>query len=365
MKITVFFLMLVCAACSRKNNHVDGDMRTVHDALDREVVVPQKVSRFICSGSGILRYATYLESQDEVVAVDGAETRRAIHTIPYSLAHREYAHLPVFGEFRGRDNPELILALDSLPQIIFKSTNEGAQAIRTLQQRTGIPVVAIEYGDIINNRKAMYSSFTLMGTILNKKERARQVIDFFEEHRTALAEISFDTSYASYIGGLSSGGTYGFVSTTPNYTPFQLIGVNSILRSEGKMPLDNVDHTLVSKEKIVSWDPDVVFVDLASTRNPDGPGNVVYELETDPLYQNLAAKEHHRIYGVLPFNAYNTNHGSVLANAYYIAHVLGAAGYETIDPQKQADDIYEFLVGQRVFDEINDFFDGMVFRPLF
>lgn len=42
------------------------------------------------------------------------------------------------------------------------------------------------------------------------------------------------------------------------------------------------------EEKIVQWDPDVLFVDLSSLQMGEGAG-ALFELKTDPAYQTLSA----------------------------------------------------------------------------
>ncbi|MFO7812352.1 MAG: hypothetical protein R6V21_05250, partial [Pelovirga sp.] len=95
----------------------------VTDILERTVQIPEQVDRVICSGAGCLRLLVYLQGQDRVVAVDSAEKGGlpfAVEARPYALTQPQLSDLPLFGEFRGHDNPELIAALDPQPQVIFK-----------------------------------------------------------------------------------------------------------------------------------------------------------------------------------------------------------------------------------------------------
>jgi len=50
-------------------------LRQITDANLREVNIPQKIDRIICSGPGSLRLITYFDAQDLVVAVDDMETK--------------------------------------------------------------------------------------------------------------------------------------------------------------------------------------------------------------------------------------------------------------------------------------------------
>ena len=99
-----------------------GTTKQIIDAAGRTVVIPEKVEHIICSGAGCLRLVSYLGAQNLVVGVDNIEKRNnKFDARPYSFANPQFKHLPVFGEFRGRDIPEKIISLPILPQVIFKT----------------------------------------------------------------------------------------------------------------------------------------------------------------------------------------------------------------------------------------------------
>ena len=123
--------------------------RVVIDAARREVKVPDRIERVICSGSGCLRLLTYLQAQNLIVAVDDIEKRRQpFDARPYALANPQFKEYPLFGEFRGYDNPELIMALNPQPQVIFKTFSTMGHDPEKLQKKTSLPVVVLEYGDL-------------------------------------------------------------------------------------------------------------------------------------------------------------------------------------------------------------------------
>ncbi|MGM0461732.1 MAG: ABC transporter substrate-binding protein [Fibrobacterota bacterium] len=362
MKLLFLTLFLFFSCSTKPAQENCEECRIVTDALGRRVKVPRNVDHILCSGAGALRYAAYLQLHGKVVGVDDAEKRTdpALNTRPYSIAYPDFAGLPLFGEFRGRENPELILSLDPAPQVIFKTYADMGSSVERLQEQTGIPVVALEYGDLMADREAMFTTLNMMGTITGHEARAREVTGFFEKECQKLQNMDVSSNGMPFLGGLSSRGTHGFLSTSPIYTPFELLGVPNVVHT-GPQMMQNLRHTIVSEEKITQWDPEIIFLDLASTVNPESEGNALHELKTDPLLQELSAVRNSRIHTVIPHNSYTTNHGSVLANAYYIASVLGN---EDIDVRKKADEIYSFLVGKPVFQDINAVFDEEAFRRI-
>ena len=153
--------------------------KAMTDAEGREVKLPDSIRHVICSGAGCLRLLTYLQGQHLIVAVDDMEKRRPIFDArPYALANPQFKNYPLFGEFRGYDNPELIMTLNPQPQAIFKTFSMMGHNPEKLQKKTSIPVLALEYGDLSNHRNSFYQSLRIMGKVVNKERRAEEIISF-------------------------------------------------------------------------------------------------------------------------------------------------------------------------------------------
>jgi len=342
-----------------------GGELTVTDSLGRSVTVPAQPERIIASGSGTLRLVTYLQAQDRIVAVDSAESRVSfIPARPYSIANPRFRDLPVFGEFRGLDNPELIAGLFPSPQVIFKVSPLSGPHPDQLTAKTGIPVVGLEYGDLTGKREDLYTTLRMMGKILGKNRRAEEVITFFEQHLGEIArrtsDIPEENRPSCYIGGVSFRGGHGFTSTEPGYPPFAWTGAKNIAAGLAAGKSANVT---ISKEKLLEWDPEIIFIDM-NTITAGEQADALHQLKTDPALKVLSAVRKGNLYGVLPYNSYTINYGSVLANGYFVGKTLYPERFSDIDPVKKADEIYEFLVGKPVFAIISDAFSGMVFSKI-
>ena len=294
------FAVLACILCLPSL----AAARTITDALGRTLEVPDSVERFICSGPGCLRLATYLETQDRVVAVDDIEARRrTFDARPYAMANPRFKTLPVFGEFRGHDHPERILALDPMPQVIFKTYHTMGTDPVELQAKTGIPVITLNYGDLGPNREALYRSMRTMAEVLGASERCEAVLGFFDACIRDLDERTADIPEAArplvYIGGVAHKGPHGYQSTEPSYPPFGFVNAKNAAAVDvaGK----KLTHSDVAKEKILEWDPDVLFLDLSTLQLGEGAGGL-HELRTDPAYQALTAVIEGKVYGMLPYN---------------------------------------------------------------
>ncbi|MFC1642172.1 ABC transporter substrate-binding protein [Myxococcota bacterium] len=355
-------LSVGAGSCSKRSANATPNS-VVLDSTNRLVSVPQPVKRLIGSGAGCLRYITYLQSLDQVIAVDEVETRRTrINSRPYAIAHPELRKLPVFGGFMGRDNPELIATLDPAPELILKTFGQAGHNPAELQEKTGIPVFVVDYGDLVNSRGSFYNTLRIMGKILGKTARSEEIIRYFDQSIVDLAQRTskIPVPRSVYVGGVSFQGPLGFRSTQIKYPPFVFTQTKNLTLEATATGLAHID---LSKEQIVTLDPEVVFIDLA-TLGGDPRANALHELKTDSAYESLRALKSGEIYGLLPYAAYAQNYGSTLANAYFVGKVLYPKRFSDIDPMKKADEIYTFLVGAPVFPTINDSLGGLAFKRL-
>ena len=340
---------------------------TITDGFGRSVSIPEDIESVVCSGAGSLRYLVYLQAQDLIVGVDSLEKKEAeIEGRPYALANPQLKDYPLIGEFRGKDDPEKIIGIS--PQVVLKAGTTGqppatsATEADTLQQKSGISVVSFPAGSLKNEEQKteMYSSLRIMGEVTGKQERAEEIIAYIEatmddlESRTA--DIPESERKAVYVGGVSSAGAHGIISTEPAYPPFLWVNANNVAAGMG------TDHADIAKEALVDWDPEYIFVDIGTIQL--GNEGAIGELKTDPSLKGLSAVKDGKVYGVIPYNFYNTNYESVLANAYFVGKVLYPDRFEDIDPEAKADEIYTFFVGKPVFSDLNGQYNNLGFKQI-
>ncbi|MFH1964359.1 MAG: iron ABC transporter substrate-binding protein [Acidobacteriota bacterium] len=342
--------------------------RTITDALGREVEIPDKVTHLICSGSGCPRLLVYLQAQKMLVGVDEGETRKRIFDArPYAFANPWLKDLPMTGLQGGRDNPEAILMLEPQPQVILRTFPASGYDPVELQQKTGIPVITLEYGGLLpDKRPALYQTLRTMGEVTGKSARAEEVIAFFEKHirylESKAAMVGEEERPSAFVGGIAFSGAHGYQSTEPSYPPFSLLKVRDTAGMSERL-LHSTSHAVIAKEKILDWDPDYLFLDLSTLQLGEDSSGLA-ELKNDKGYQTLSAVKRGDVYGVLPYNWCTKNYGSILANCYFIGKLLYPEAFKNINPEVRADEIYTFLVGEAVFGKMNAMFDGLAFSKI-
>ncbi|AKB52118.1 Iron(III) dicitrate-binding protein [Methanosarcina barkeri str. Wiesmoor] len=340
---------------------------TITDGFGREVTIPENAERVVCSGAGCLRYLVYLQAQEYVVGVDSMEKKENKNEgRPYVYANPQLKDYPLIGEARGNDDPEKIIEVN--PQVILKASMIGQAAAPTateadtLQDKTGIPVVAFPYGSLNNEtqKAEVYSSLRIMGKAVGKQERAEEVINYINatmqdlENRTA--DIPESERKNVYIGGVGMAGAHGIIATEPAYAPFLWVNAKNVAAGMG------VEHADIAKEALVDWDPEYIFIDVGTLQL--GNEGAIGELKNDTSLAGLSAVKNKKVYGVIPYNFYSTNYDSVLANSYFIGKVLYPDRFKDIDPEAKADEIYTFFVGKPVFSDLNGHYSNMCFKQI-
>lgn len=329
---------------------------TVTDMMNRTVTVVQDPQRIIGIGAGSLRMIVYLQAQDRVVGVDMREQAATNASAigmpsgidrPYNIAHPELAGRPFIGAIAG--DPELIAI--QKPDVVFITFTTGKDA-SALQEKSGVPVVGLVSGDLGKNRQAFYSSLRTMAKTLSREQRADDVITSINASLADLQkrtkDIPSDKRPSVYVGGIAFNGAHGFMSTDPAYAPLAMVNGNNVASGAG-----TGGQILIDKEKLLTWDPDVILIDEASYP-------LVQEDLKDPMYQSLKAVKNGRVYGVMPYNWYANNYDTVLADAYYIGKILYPEQFADIEPAAKADEIYTMLDGKPVYADMKRIFGGFV-----
>ncbi|WP_456368424.1 iron ABC transporter substrate-binding protein [Thermococcus sp.] len=358
LALLVVLLMVSVAGCVGTSNSTGSSPTvtssssgyiTVTDALGRTVNVPRNVTRVVALGPGALRIIVYLNATSDVVGIEEFEKKYPFGR-PYILAHPELLKLPVIGPGGPGKMPNLEALVKVHPQVIFMSFVSKNEADE-VQKKTGIPVVVLSYGTLKNFTDGVFfKSLLLAGKILGKEKRAEEVIKFINVQQSHLENLTKGLKSPSvYVGGIGFKGAHGITSTFTDYAPFTVLN------------LDNVASNLsskngwvqVDKEWLLKVNPDYIFIDEGGLKI------ILDDYKSNPdFYNSLKAVKEGHVYGVLPYNFYNTNIGIAIADAYYIGKVIYPERFKNIDPVEKANEIFTFLLGKPVYNELAEEFGG-------
>ncbi|HJJ28371.1 MAG TPA: ABC transporter substrate-binding protein [Methanocorpusculum sp.] len=366
--LSVFLAVIASAGCVSTQGAQDapnGDTVTIQDVFGRTLQIPAHPQNIATAGTASARFLTYLDAADTITSVDFGETRPQRLTYdprPFALANRNFTTLPAVTTETGAVNPEVLLSLN--PDLLVLSTESAAGIAEAdkITEKTGIPVVLIdETANLGAHRSLFDANIHLLAKILGKEDRAKELLGYIDDTLADLAARTKDVPASEipsvYIGGVAYSGAHGLTYTEPNYPPFAYLGIDNIAKTSDKTTTLAVE---ISKEKLLEWDPDVIFIDAATLRC-FADKNAFESLKGDDLYSGLKAVKNNAVYVTIPYIWSGINHESSLANAYFIGYVLFPKQFADIDPVKKADEIYQQFVSKPVFGELNSFLNNLGF----
>lgn len=356
--LIVFMLVLalsvmVLGGCGDNSNEKaeTSEESALVDLEGRTVDLETPVEKVVAIGPGALRLVCYTGDASKVVGIENMEKQWATGR-PYIIANPDLVELPTIGE-GGPDStpdPEMLMEVD--PDVIFVAYLVDKPKADELQSKTGIPVVVLSYGDLGTFDQELMDSIELIGKITGSEERAVEVVDYLDECRDDLNERTENISDADkptvYAGGLGMKGTHGIESTSGEFPPFTAITANNVVDETGQS-----GSVMIDKEKLLEWNPDFIFVDEA------GLAMVKEDYNANPgLYDSLKAVKDGSLYGYLPYNYYTTNIGTSIADAYFMGKTIYPDAFEDINAEEKADEIYKFLLGEELYEQMAKDFGG-------
>jgi iron complex transport system substrate-binding protein len=354
--LIAFITMSGCGAKTTEQEKVAPQKAVVTDLAGRQVEVPVPANRVVAIGPGALRLVCYVNGIDKVVGVENVEKQWPSTGRPYILAYPELKDLPTIGPGGPNSTPDAEKLVSVQPDVIFVAYLVDRAQADELQAKTNIPVVVLSYGSVATFDEDVYKSLRLIGKIIGREERAQEVIDYMKKCQQDLhdrtKDIPEDKKPRVYVGALGMKGAHGIESTQAKYPPFVAINARNVVDETGK-----TGSVMIDREKLLSWDPDIIFIDAG------GLFLVQEDYKKNPqFYQSLRAVKKGQVYSLMPYNYYTTNIDTAIADAYFAGKVIFPEQFKDIDPAKKADEIYQFLLGKPLYEQMAKDYGG--FRKL-
>ena len=302
----------VVAVVVTQNNGSPTDKQVV-DARGRTVTVPNDVDKVVCLSAGSVRLVSYIAGIDRIVGVDSMDAGASGSPANYYFATYRCAYdIRSLTNVGSEENQKAIIGTGA--QVIFTS-KEDTGVLDTLQEQTGIPVVAVNaQGSITVKDEAFRDNIRIVAKVLGEEKRGEDIIKGVDG---MLAEIdnyskSVTDKQVCYVGGMFYMMKGGLTMTTGNYLPFDLVSATNA------MPDVNQGNPYQTDIKgIVDSDADYMFVDCMTNK----ASKTTFDENKDTL-SSLDAVANGRIYSLFAYKYYGTNWESELYNAYYIGSVL-------------------------------------------
>jgi iron complex transport system substrate-binding protein len=345
MKITMLTIFLMGAIFTPAASAGAKELMTVTDMENRRVEVPKSPSQIVCLGPGSLRLICYLGAIEKVVGVEAFEKTKPVGRT-YLHAYPSLAERPAIGPGGPagiNKEPDLEAVLKVNPELIFAANMEPQRA-DGLQKKLGIPVILLSYGGFATFDEVVFDSLRLAGRILQLDRRAEEVIAFIERSRKDLLERTAKYNETAkprvYIGGIGFRGTQGIESTDASYFPLDWVRARNLAKE-----ITLKGHLFANKEKILSWNPDLIFIDGGGWKT------IQQDFQRKPeYYTSLKAFPDRKAYLLFPFNWYVTNIDTALIDAYVAGKILYPDIFPHVHPPQKADEIYSFFLMKPIYE---------------
>ena len=338
--LALLLSLLFLAGCAGDEAPPAAEGRSITDSMGRSVTIPETVESAVCVGVGALRYTCYLGAQERIIGVEDYEKEATVDRLYNLVNFDRFSALPAIG---GNGEPWHEEIVNVYPQLIILSELAGVDA-DDLQQKTGIPVVCVAGSDSLLDGKA-FATLELLGEVFGMSDRAGELTKYLRDMEAELLERgSKGEKRTAYVGGVAFKGYHGLEWTEAGYGPLALIGAENPADSLGQTGAFELD-----REQILSWDPDVIFIDY--TGLPLVREDYAARRE---LYDSLTAVREGRIYSQIPFRSFAVNLDTALADAWYAGCVLCPEGFADIDPEAKAREIFTMLLGSDPYDKLKE-----------
>ena len=311
------------------------------DMAGNRVEIPENIESVATLCGCAHRFLVYLDAAEMISGVRESEKREPLRS-PWNMAIRDIVFdIPVI----SAEDAETIIAVD--PDIMVATqTADGFDFFEheMLAEKVGIPLVIVRpYVSFSAHKDYVLESLRILGAVIDREERAEELIagieDVIADLNSRTSGIPEEDKPTVYVGGKAWAGSHGIVSTSSMYTAFDFIHARNVAAELGE------ENAFIDKEALLLWDPDYIF--LEST----GFEQAIEDLSA-PEFSGLKAVQNGNIYRIHPKIWTNTNHETVLVNAYFVGSTIYPEHFADIDFEEKADEVYRLFLGVSVLDEM-------------
>ena len=339
--LAIIMVFTLCACGSDNNDTADNgtksETRTITDAVGRTVEVPVSVERIVPLGN-TPRMISYLGLADKVVGsgeCEIAESPIQAYAYPYADA---WSKLPNCGTDAMGETAyypeEIILAA---PDVILCTYT--ADVADNIQTQTGIPTVAVPQGTLFG--EDYEQALRILADVCGVSERAEELISFIngclDDLKARTADIPDDNKPTVLGAGATFKGSHSIDGVYIDYPVFEILSAKD---AAADASLSGSMGVMVDREKILQWNPDIIFFDAGSM----GLVKADYK-ETPGYFEQLDAVKNGKLYQWPNSTWHWSNVEIPLVSAYYTGILLYPEAFADVDFEEKASEIFEMFLG--------------------
>ncbi len=318
---------------------------TVVDLAGRTVTVPNNAKTVVAVHADTIRQASMLgtDAVDKIVGISSYFDTYASNMEDF-LAYPQFLNTTKVARVGSQTEVDTDKIIVLQPDVIFISATYSTIA-DSIQEKTQIPVVCVAAWGNPNNNATLadfYRGLRLTGTILGMNTKAEEVIAYYQSQidfvQARVASIPPSEQKTVYLANWATGP--GTTYTTSKYWPVQAAGGINVAAN---LP---VLFGEVSKEQILTWNPDIIFVHGFKHK---AAATLVLN---DTLLQDTTAVKNGDVYGLLgPY--IGSDPKSWLVDMYITAITLYPNNFNDVNVIGKSHEIFQYVYGDNgpvVFD---------------
>jgi len=246
------------------------------------------------------------------------------------MSHPELADLQVVGSpYYGTPNLEIIASLK--PDLIIVTYADAD----SVQKATGVPTISYPSTDETALALKGFEWLKMMGYILGREKRAEELSNYLNGKMNDVSSITSKISdedkpivYLAFWGKLTNTPTF--------YGPVGIAG-GRLVADEGTTGPYSKHMWQVSKEQVIKWNPDVIFV-----HRTVGDSNSTYIKPKDILedldLKSIKAVQNGAVYNTRTF-LFGWDPAIGVVECFYMAKLLHPEEFSDMDVEKEGNEI--------------------------
>ena len=238
--------------------------------MGRQIELPEKVDVIFCIDP-MSSITLYTVAPDKLA---GWNYEFNDYEAAYLL--EEYRDLPVYG-MGGSINYEAVVSAGPDVALLTGTLGEGlAEKADGFAEKLGVPVIILD--NSLSEAPAVYA---LLGEITGETQQAQALSEYAQQALDSVADVNEEVTIY-YANGISSLDTSA--KGTAASMLFDMIHADNVCTLES----ESGDRISVTKEHIIEWDPQYIFVNGEPTEGLSG-SKAAQAIRSDPQYANVQA----------------------------------------------------------------------------
>lgn len=345
MKRKIFLLIIVlllAAGCSKKVQVTETGSRTLVDMAGRSVEIPAKVEKVYATGTlGTIMLHTLAPEK-----IAGLNSEMSEIELKYlGDTNKE---TPILGSWKGTQysgnieellmvKPDVIVNVGDVSEAYISDSEE-------IEKQTGIPVLMVD-GSIDKTKEA----YTFLGEILDKKDRAKELSDYFSQTIVGVKEVVESIPEEERIRVYYAEGPKGLETELRGTINSEIIEIAGGINVAGDNWKSESRRVQVSLEQIILENPDIIII------STDGDNNhqVYEEIRKDATWGVIKATKEGKVYEIpgIPYDWINRPPSvNRIIGIKWLANLLYPDKYQ-IDIKQEIKEFFKIYYSYEITDE--------------